>query len=724
MKKKIAILGGGIGGCTAAYWLTHPDQHDQYEVTLYQQGWRLGGKGASGRSLDPDLHDRSEEHGLHIWLGFYQNAFHLLRDAYRETMPNGDFTSIQEAFTPQQEGIIAQQRGVIREASHGLLGVLGDFNRLVEDHLTPGDPTPGWDFWVYDFPRYDFFESPEILMEPGDDNPVPGLSDFTFRAFTWVIANAKSLLGIVGHGNGLAAIVTILQGMLDAFLHLPDTAAELNLLHRAVIKAAMDALGQLRRILHRLIDLHLPAPGLESERARLNQVLDLALTCIIGAYKDGVLDVPFGFDKLDDSEFRPWLAHHGAKYHTLDSGPIKGLYDLPFAYEDGITGEAGGNLAAGVATRSLMRIFFGYKGAFVFKMNAGMGEIVFIPIYELLKKRGVKFEFFHRVSELAPSADGTALADFTVQRQAIPIAGGYDPVHEVQLKSGNALRVWPDRPIAERLAPGTVLPQPGEPNFDSAWCDVPVVDGQTFQVGAGKDFDAVVLAISIAGIPHVAPALVAQSAAWRDMLANVKTIRTQCAQLWMKPDIAGLGWVCKNSSEPALVDAYIDPLNTWMDQSVILNTETWPDADKPGYLAYFCGPMPNDSGEAVFSVPTYPATQTAAAQQSAHTFFQSAIQPIWPGVVTAAGGLDGAKVFGEYYRANIDPSERYVLSVAGSTRFRLRSDQSGFANLFFAGDWTRNGLNVGAVESAALSGAQAARAISGIPASIPGETDF
>ena len=98
--------------------------------------------------------------------------------------------------------------------------------------------------------------------------------------------------------------------------------------------------------------------------------------------------------------------------------------------------------------------------------------------------------------------------------------------------------------------------------------------------------------------------------------------------------------------------------------------------------------------------------------------------PIWPSAVTASGALDPAKVFGEYYRANIDPSERYVLSVAGSTHFRLPSGESGFANLFLAGDWTRNGLNVGCVEGAAISGAQAARAISNLPAEIPGEIDF
>ncbi len=40
-----------------------------------------------------------------------------------------------------------------------------------------------------------------------------------------------------------------------------------------------------------------------------------------------------------------------------------------------------------------------------------------------------------------------------------------------------------------------------------------------------------------------------------------------------------------------------------------------------------------------------------------------------------------------------------------------------------AGDWTRNGLNTGCIEATTMSGLQAARAISGYPTEVPGETD-
>jgi hypothetical protein len=88
-------------------------------------------------------------------------------------------------------------------------------------------------------------------------------------------------------------------------------------------------------------------------------------------------------------------------------------------------------------------------------------------------------------------------------------------------------------------------------------------------------------------------------------------------------------------------------------------------------------------------------------------------------------GDANARLDGQYWRANIDPSERYTLAVAGSIKYRLRADQSGFSNLVLCGDWLRNGLNTpGCIESAVISGRQAARAISHSRRAIIGETDF
>ncbi|MEM8538564.1 MAG: NAD(P)-binding protein, partial [Pseudomonadota bacterium] len=87
-KKKVAIIGGGVGAITAAYAITQqPNWQDDYELTLYQLGWRLGGKGASGRNMKHA--GRIEEHGLHIWAGFYENGFRLMRDCYDQLNATG-----------------------------------------------------------------------------------------------------------------------------------------------------------------------------------------------------------------------------------------------------------------------------------------------------------------------------------------------------------------------------------------------------------------------------------------------------------------------------------------------------------------------------------------------------------------------------------------------------------------------------------------------------------
>jgi hypothetical protein len=73
---------------------------------------------------------------------------------------------------------------------------------------------------------------------------------------------------------------------------------------------------------------------------------------------------------------------------------------------------------------------------------------------------------------------------------------------------------------------------------------------------------------------------------------------------------------------------------------------------------------------------------------------------------------------GLYFRANVDPSDRYVQSLPGSGAHRLRVDQSGVPDLVLAGDWTNCGLNAGCVEAAVMSGIEAANAVAGRPLTI------
>ncbi|RUP26645.1 MAG: hypothetical protein EKK45_15945 [Curvibacter sp.] len=137
-KQKIAILGGGVGAMTSAFQITsEPGWQDRYEVTVYQMGWRLGGKGASGRRAP---HWRIEEHGLHIWLGFYHNAFRMMQQALTELNPEA--APVAVGHTPPR---IAQGVFLLCEDAfepHSYVGAYEAFD---------GDPTP----WMMQMPTND-----------------------------------------------------------------------------------------------------------------------------------------------------------------------------------------------------------------------------------------------------------------------------------------------------------------------------------------------------------------------------------------------------------------------------------------------------------------------------------------------------------------------------------------------------------------------------------------
>ncbi len=80
-KRKIAVLGGGMGAISAAFALTRlPDWSSRFEITIYQRGWRLGGKAASGRNMA--AYGRVEEQGLHIWSGAFNQSIAMMRECY------------------------------------------------------------------------------------------------------------------------------------------------------------------------------------------------------------------------------------------------------------------------------------------------------------------------------------------------------------------------------------------------------------------------------------------------------------------------------------------------------------------------------------------------------------------------------------------------------------------------------------------------------------------
>src|SRR3546814_5070715 len=62
--------------------------------------------------------------------------------------------------------------------------------------------------------------------------------------------------------------------------------------------------------------------------------------------------------------------------------------------------------------------------------------------------------------------------------------------------------------------------------------------------------------------------------------------------------------------------------------------------------------------------------------------------------------LGVARLDQQFWKPNIDPTERYTTSPPGSTQYRLKAWDSGFSNIVLAGDWIYTGLNVGSFEGA------------------------
>jgi uncharacterized protein with NAD-binding domain and iron-sulfur cluster len=154
--------------------------------------------------------------------------------------------------------------------------------------------------------------------------------------------------------------------------------------------------------------------------------------------------------------------------------------------------------------------------------------------------------------------------------------------------------------------------------------------------------------------------------------------------------------------------------------SQVLRFEDWPVDERPLTAASFCGTLPDSE------IPEE-VDPDHVVRSNAVRFLESHSQILWPGAAEADGGFrwdllcandvesgSGPDRFGsQYWRANIDPSDRYVQALPGTAPYRMRADDSGLDNLFLAGDWIDNGLNAGCIESAVLGGLQAANAIEG-----------
>ncbi|MGH2942803.1 MAG: hypothetical protein ACRDLN_08540, partial [Solirubrobacteraceae bacterium] len=484
----------------------------------------------------------------------------------------------------------------------------------------------------------------------------------------------------------------------------------------ALLWLAMDALW------------HVLGPGIDTvartTERRVWIVANLGYTAVTGMIKDGVVDG--GFDILNDVDFRAWLGRHcfddGGV--MLRSPLVEGIYIVAFAYPGG-AGTLGppeaivGDLEAGTALKAGARTIFTYKGAFGYHFRAGTADTCYGPVYEVLRRRGVEVRFFHRVRSVDVQ-DGRVVR-VTIGEQAEPRDGAYDPL--VGLRG---LPCWPSTPLWDRLVDGERWRRLA-PDFE---CPSEAVRERetTLVLEHGTDFDDVVLGISIAALPSICAGLVASESRWKAAVDNVRTVRTQAVQLWLARTARELGFPV--AMRPVVNWDYSDdsPLNAWADLSELLAMEDWPADAWPRSLAYFCSTLSDDGADPFEPYPD-PGPPTAAVLQNAIALLEQGVPILLPGIVTGEGvdwrllvdlrprpGEGAQRLRAQWIKANVAASERYVLSVAGSSKHRLGAhDPDGPSNLYLAGDWTRCAINAGCMEAATISGMLCSNALCGYP---------
>ncbi|MGH8927428.1 MAG: FAD-dependent oxidoreductase [Acidimicrobiia bacterium] len=684
-RQRVAILGGGVAGLAAAWRLSEPGWGERFEsITVYERSWRLGGKAASSRGPN----GRIEEHGLHVWLGYYENAFRLVREVYGELdrearRPGAPIRTWTDAFKPANQ-IGLEDRGDDRWKHWVATFSLND--------EVPGEPdAPAGPMSVLEFVRRslrllaDFYRSLEDRVQGRvtiSSNPTPP---------------EEGGVGLEG-----AVATALMASALAAGMQIVRVARnEQQLLGNYL--PGLERLGQALNGLHRRLRQLVVK---DDAARRLLALADLILTTVRGIVTDGLLTDPRGFSAINDEEYRQWIARHGASPETLDSPLVRGVYDLVFGYQDGDSKRP--RFAAGLGLFLSGKLFFEYRGSIFWKLAGGMGDVLFAPLYEALTERGVRFEFFSRVEALHPVGGSIGSVQISRLRQLASGPASYRPLIEI-----NGLPCFPSSPEPD----GDVDPRY---EYESVWSRAA---DQVIVLEKGRDFDQIVFAIPVGMIPYVCGEIIKENRQWRTMVDHLGTVATQAFQLWLTATPSELGW-----TKPGVtMTGFRRPFETWSAMDHLLAVEQWPRPDPPHTLAYFCSTLATD-GLPDREDLDFPKREHERVREHAVAYLRESARHFWPGAVApdtgsfrwdllaGAGDRVGEDRFdSQYWRANVDPSERYVLSLPGSDRYRLRADHSGYDNLVLAGDWIDSGLNAGCLEAAVMAGLQAANVLTGQP---------
>ena len=730
-RKKIAVLGGGPAALSALFELTGVEGwRDRYEITVYQMGWRLGGKCATGRGPN----GRICEHGIHAFSGGYYNALGMMARCYQEMAklkPPGFLHNFDDAFIPGDAVLLWEADGrelktypyELRKNNirhHDMPAAIAQVEEIMSSANALGKQ-------YYD----------DCVPKPGQSRIYPSL----WPSLRWLIGHRREVCAL----RRLCRKAGLFRSLSNA---VPATIA------------GVGGLFNISRLWRRL-------------RRAANYGLTL-FRCIFSSRFNVFRD---GFVVMDDMDFSDMLDQNLLNADTGHSPLVYNTPDLSYNYPDGDNCQKPA-MAAGAYLRWTFRMLLNIE-SFGWSFAAGTGESVVAPLYYLLKERGVTFRFFHKVTGLHPSADGPTIDSISIDVQAEPAAGfsEYDPLVPVACPGAAQphLLCWPDRPIYERLSNGEAL-RAANIDLESYWSDYSRHQAGKITLKRGEDFDEIVFGISIGAVPILCGEILERNddtgLKWRRMVEGTPACATQTMQIWLDLPADEIPQLGRKSRWPLISGTFITPFNGVAFYPDLIKFEGWSDpalsppsviksgtsAGPPTMLIYFTGAMPMRGGDyAPFSDRDFPGRQADKVKAAGAQFLKAvtghladvlptalvdwdpmaldfqllAIRPS-SRTTTKGGqpGLEGAETVvaateeqgdsrrgvwrfeNQFWRANIDPTERYVQCPRGSPTSRLDARNTGFDNLKLAGDWTWNGLFVGSFEGAVMGGKLAAHAIS------------
>ncbi|MFT5945757.1 MAG: hypothetical protein ACI93B_002298, partial [Yoonia sp.] len=297
-KQKIAVIGGGVGAITAIYALTQTaDWQDKYDITVYQLGWRCGGKGASGRNADRG--QRIEEHGLHVWAGFYDNAFRNMRKCYDQLNtlnlrdPDAPLGTMDKAFKPLSHLFLAEK-------------------------VSDGTDNP-WRPWVLDLPTN--------ATPVGTETKVLGPFDMFLRILQIMIEFLEK--GEFNEPGGHPFQIAVPDGLVKAHRSIHDHALSMPSDPKKHSAKDTNSLAQMIDDAHALVHNFETPDNLKNDPIRRGlYLLDVGLAFAHGVVTSDTFTS--GYDVLDQWEFSQWLRMNGASDASVDWVSVRGCYDFVF----------------------------------------------------------------------------------------------------------------------------------------------------------------------------------------------------------------------------------------------------------------------------------------------------------------------------------------------------------------------------------------------------------